>query len=53
MVTVGKLSIGPIAFFNVPVSVNRTAMHSSLLGMTFLKRLKSFEFSGDKLVLHW
>ena len=53
MVTVDKLAIGPIVFFNVPVSVNQTAMHSSLLGMSFLKRMKSFEFSKDKLVLRY
>jgi len=28
-------------------------MGSSLLGMAFLKRLKSYSFSGGKLILRW
>jgi aspartyl protease family protein len=46
-----SLSIGPIRMTDVPVSVNRTPMSRSLLGMSFLKRLDSFEFKGDQLVL--
>ena len=52
-VTLEKLAVGPIALIEVPASVDSTAMHSSLLGMAFLKRLKSFEFSKDKLILHY
>ena len=52
-VTIDKLAIGPIVFFNVPVAVDQTAMHSSLLGMTFLKRMQSFEFAKDKLILRY
>ena len=52
-ITIDKLAIGPIVFFNVPAAVDRTAMHSSLLGMTFLKRLQSFEFAKDKLILRY
>lgn len=52
-VTLDTLNIGPMAFVAIPASVNRTAMHTSLLGMAFLKRLKSFEFSKEKLVLHY
>ena len=33
------------------VSINQTAMSRSLLGMTFLHRLRSFEFKGGQLVL--
>jgi aspartyl protease family protein len=51
--TLDALSVGPIQLWNVPVSINRTDMHASLLGMAFLKRLKSFEFSGRKLTLRW
>jgi aspartyl protease family protein len=50
---VQDLSVGPIHFSNVPVSINGAEMSSSLLGMTFLRRLKSYSFSGDKLVLRW
>jgi len=51
--TLDTLSVGPIQFWNVPVSINRSDMHASLLGMAFLKRLKAFEFSGRKLTLRW
>ena len=51
--TLGELSVGPIQMWNVPVSINRTDMHASLLGMSFLRRLKSFEFAGRKLYLRW
>jgi aspartyl protease family protein len=52
-VTVSSLTVGPIALHDVPVSVDRTAMSSSLLGMAFLKRLKSFEFRDRQLTLRW
>jgi aspartyl protease family protein len=51
--TVATLAIGPIVLHDVPVSVNQTEMSSSLLGMAFLKRLKSFEFEGDHLMLRY
>jgi aspartyl protease family protein len=51
--TLNNLSIGPIQMWNVPVSINRTDMHASLLGMAFLKRLRSFEFVDRKLYLRW
>jgi aspartyl protease family protein len=50
---VADLSVGPIHFSNVPVSINGAEMGSSLLGMAFLKRLKSYSFSGNKLILQW
>jgi aspartyl protease family protein len=51
--TLNELAVGPIQMWNVPVTVNRTDMHASLLGMSFLRRLKSFEFQGRKLYLRW
>jgi aspartyl protease family protein len=51
--TLDTLSVGTIQLWNVPVSINRTDMHASLLGMAFLKRLKAFEFSGRKLTFRW
>ena len=42
---VADLSVGPVHFSNVPVSINGAEMGSSLLGMAFLKRLKSYSFS--------
>jgi aspartyl protease family protein len=51
--TVDKLEVGPVRLVDVPVSVNQTKMRSSLLGMTFLRRMKSFEMKGRKLTLRW
>ena len=50
---VGGLAVGPIVFSDVEVSINKAAMGSSLLGMAFLKRLKSYSVSGGKLILRW
>jgi aspartyl protease family protein len=52
-IEVDELMIGPIRFARVPMSVNGARMGSSLLGMAFLKRLKSYSFSGGKLTLRW
>ena len=46
-----SLVIGPIRLNDVAVSVNRTPMSRSLLGMSFLKRLDSFEFKHGQLIL--
>ncbi len=51
--TLDELQIGNMKLFNVPVSVNRATMQTSLLGMAFLSRMKSFEFRGRKLTLRW
>jgi aspartyl protease family protein len=48
-----RLEIGPIAFDDFKMSVNQADMSASLLGMSFLSRLKSFEFRGRTLVLKW
>lgn len=48
---VDRLAIGPIEFRNVAVSVNETEMSASLLGMSFLNRLASFEIHGRKMIL--
>jgi len=50
---VGGLAVGPIVFSNVEVAINKAEMGSSLLGMAFLKRLKSYSVSGGKLILRW
>jgi len=51
--TLSTLNVGPIAFSNMPVSINQTEMGSSLLGMSFLKRLRSFEVQDRRLYLRW
>ncbi len=50
---VASLAVGPIQFSNVEVSINKAEMGASLLGMAFLKRLKSYSVSGGKLILRW
>lgn len=49
--TADSLSVGQIEFAGVPVLINRSPMPSSLLGMTFLRRLESFQVKGTKLYL--
>ncbi|MDB5428400.1 MAG: family clan aspartic protease [Phenylobacterium sp.] len=51
--TADSLAVGPIKFANVPMAINQSPMSYSLLGMTFLRRLDSFEVRGSKLVLKW
>ena len=50
-VRLGEITIGPIRLTNVRASVNEAPMPRSLLGMTFLGRLRSYEVSGGKLTL--
>lgn len=45
------LSVGPVEFRDVTVSVNEADMNGSLLGMSFLNRLASFEISGQTMTL--
>ncbi len=49
--TIDSLAVGPIRLTDVPVSINKAPMTTSLLGMPFLKRLDSFEVRGDQLFL--
>jgi aspartyl protease family protein len=46
-----SLAVGPIRLQDVPVAVNRAPMSVSLLGMSFLKRLDTFEVRGDEMIL--
>lgn len=50
-IIVRSLSVGPIEFRDVSVAVNQAPMNTSLLGMSFLRRMKSFEFRGRTLYL--
>ncbi|MBP7650324.1 MAG: TIGR02281 family clan AA aspartic protease [Phenylobacterium sp.] len=45
------LSVGTITFNDVPIIINQAPMSSSLLGMTFLRRLESFQVKDDRLYL--
>ena len=51
-VVVDQIAIGPIVMRNVPALVARPgALDESLLGMSFLERLKSYAVERDRLVL--
>ncbi len=50
-VRLGSIGIGPIRFDDLPASVNQAAMRGSLLGMSFLERLRSFEIRDGALIL--
>jgi aspartyl protease family protein len=50
-VRLGSLAVGPIVFDDLPASVNEAPMGESLLGMTFLRRLSSYEVRRDVLIL--
>jgi aspartyl protease family protein len=50
---VDSLAVGPIHFSDVGITINKTEMGASLLGMAFLKRLRSYSVTGGKLILKW
>jgi aspartyl protease family protein len=50
-VRLGSLAVGPIAYADLPASVNEAPMAESLLGMTFLRRLESYEVRRDVMIL--
>jgi aspartyl protease family protein len=45
------IKVGNMVFYDVPASVNSSEMGTSLLGMSFLRRFKKYEFYRDKLIL--
>jgi aspartyl protease family protein len=49
--TAESLAVGSIRFTAVPLLINQSPMTSSLLGMSFLRRLESFQVRGRKLYL--
>jgi aspartyl protease family protein len=49
---IASLSVGSVHLSDVAVLVNQAPMDTSLLGMSFLHRLKSFEVQGRRLFLH-
>jgi aspartyl protease family protein len=52
-VMAASVTVGPIKVENLPLVVNQAPMTSSLLGMTFLRRLDSFQVRGRRLYLTW
>ncbi len=51
--TADSLEVGPIRLASMPMMINQAPMSSSLLGMSFLKRLDSFQVRGHRLYLTW
>ena len=49
--TADSLAVGPIRLAVMPMVVNQAPMSSSLLGMSFLGRLESFQVKGRRLYL--
>ncbi len=49
--TVDYVKIGDYDFMSVPVTVNKSDMDSSLLGMTLLKEFQTIEIRGNIMVL--
>lgn len=50
--TIHKLAIGQLAITDLPISVEQEG-GASLLGMTFLHRMKSVEIRDNRLYLRW
>ena len=49
--TADRLQVGSIALTQVPMSINKAPMSTSLLGMAFFNRMKSFRVEGDRLFI--
>ena len=52
-VTLREVRIGQLSIRDVEATVARTDLPVSLLGMTFLNRLQSYEVRNGKLVMRW
>jgi aspartyl protease family protein len=50
-VNIDKIKVGPIVIHNVEGTVSRGGLDSSLLGMSFLRKLKKFVIKGNTLTL--
>lgn len=53
LVKLAKIDIGEISFNDVYVGVGSGDMGVSLLGMSFLRRFKKYEFHQDQLILNY
>ena len=49
--TADSFALGSIVLGQTPMSIDKAPMSSSLLGMAFFNRLKSFRFEGGRLIL--
>jgi aspartyl protease family protein len=50
-VMIDQIQIGQVRIKNVEAMVLRTDLEQSLLGMSFLRELYSYEFRGDRLII--
>ncbi|MES2961174.1 MAG: TIGR02281 family clan AA aspartic protease [Pseudomonadota bacterium] len=50
-VVLKTMKVGNMVFYDIPASVNSAEMGTPLLGMSFLRRFKKYEFYRDKLIL--
>ena len=48
-----SLAVGPIRLTDVPMTINAAPMRTSLLGLSYLRRLDSYEVRGRRLYLRW
>ncbi len=52
-VTLRSVRIGELRRENVRATVSEAQMSVSLLGMSFLSRLRSYEFKDNRLIMRW
>jgi len=52
-IVVDNFKVGEMKFTNFPICVNQVELSKPLLGMTFLKKLKSYEFVNDMLIMKY
>lgn len=50
-IEIAEFSLGPIVMHNLPATVNEAHMSDSLLGMEFLRRLRSWRVENERLTL--
>ncbi len=50
-VVLDQVALGDVVFYNVGASVNSADLDISLLGMSFLRKFKRYEFYRDQLIL--
>lgn len=51
--TADRLAVGDVRLSAFPMVINKAPMGGSLLGMSFLNKLDSFEFRDRTLILRW
>jgi aspartyl protease family protein len=52
-INISLFQVGGLILHDLPASVNMAPMKTSLLGMRFFNRLKSYQVKGEVLTIHW